>query len=316
MRLIFMGTPNFSVTILDALIKNNLEVVAVYTQPDKKKGRGHKVVPPPVKIYAENHSIPVYQPTTFNDSEIISQLASHNADAAIVAAYGKILPPKALTTVKTVFINVHASILPKYRGAAPIQWAIRNGDDTTGISIMKMEAGMDTGPVYAKVPYTIRANETTGSLFEALASLGAETLVTNLPAIVSGACRAVPQDNEKATYAPMFDRFDEAIDWTMSAAEIERLSRAYGPTPGMYTYLEGKRLKFMHLYCLSDGIKYDTASPGEIVDVKKDAFIVQTGDGLIGVDKIQPPGKKVMTVLSFLNGRNLEKGMTFSSVKD
>ncbi len=315
MKLIFMGTPNFSVTILDSLVKNNYDIVAVYTQPDRKKGRGHKVVPTPVKTYALEHDIPVYQPTSFTDENIINELKSHNADAAVVAAYGRILPPEALSTVKNAFINVHASLLPQYRGAAPIQWAIRNGDKETGISIMKMEAGMDTGPVYVKVPFTIREHETTGSLFEELALLGADTLTANLPAIINGDLLPESQDNSKATYAPMFKRSDEAIDWTLSAESIERLNRAYGPNPGTYTYLDNKRLKFMHISHVLDDDSHENAVPGEIVQVERDVFYVKTGDGLIGVDKIQPPGKKVMTVLSFLNGQPLTEGMVFNSDK-
>lgn len=314
MKLIFMGTPNFSVTILDSLIKNNFDIVAVYTQPDRKKGRGHKVMSSPVKNYALEHDIPVYQPVSFSDHNVISQLKSHNADAAVVAAYGRILPIEALSTVKT-FINVHASLLPKYRGAAPIQWAIRNGDDVTGISIMKMEAGMDTGPVYIKAPFFIRENETTGSLFEELASLGADVLTTNLPAILNGDLLPEPQNDSNATYAPMFNRSDESIDWTSSAKSIERLNRAYGPTPGTYTFLDNKRLKFMHIFHVPDKESYETAVPGEIVKIERGVFYVKTGDGLIGVDKIQPPGKKTMTVLSFLNGQSLTEGMIFKSAE-
>lgn len=307
MRLIFMGTPAFAVTILEALVKAGHDIVCCYTQPDRPKGRGKKLLPPPVKTFAIEQGIAVRQPTDLKDEAVREELVAWQADMAVVAAYGRILPVTLLDALPQGFLNVHASLLPAYRGAAPIQWAIRNGDRMTGISLMRMEAGMDTGAVYVSEGLPIASNETSGSLFEKCAQLGASMVVRYLPEIASGALSPVPQDETMATYAPMFDRADERIDWTLDAEHLTALNRAYLPESGTYSTLDGQRLKLMAVAPVPLG----EGAPGEIIAIDKDSFTVATGKGALRVTEIQPAGKQRMTVQAFLNGRDLALGQRF-----
>lgn len=307
MRLLFMGTPDFSVTILKALHEAGHEILACYTQPDRPQGRGKKLQAPPVKIYAQTHDIPCLQPTDLKSADVREELQAFHADIVVVAAYGRILPKDVLNIYPDRFINIHASLLPTYRGAAPIQWAIRNGDSMTGISLMRMEEGMDTGSVYVSEALPIDPNETTGSLFVKCADLGAEMIVKYLPMIVSGDIQATPQNEAEATYAPMFSKEDEHIDWRMPAKDIIQLNHAYLPDTGTYTIIGGERLKILSMDFSSNHTKGD--SPGRIIEVTKHDFSVATGQGVVRILRVQPAGKKAMDVASYLNGRSLTTDM-------
>lgn len=311
MRLLFMGTPDFSVTILKSLHEAGHEILACYTQPDRPQGRGEKLQAPPVKIYAQTHDIPCLQPTDLKSADVCEELQAFHADIVVVAAYGRILPKDVLNIYPDRFINIHASLLPTYRGAAPIQWAIRNGDSMTGISLMRMEEGMDTGSVYVSEALPIDPNETTGSLFVKCADLGAEMIVKYLPMIVSGDIQAIPQNEAEATYAPMFSKEDERIDWRMPAKEIIHLNHAYLPETGTYTVIGGERLKILSMDFVSNHMKSD--SPGRIVEVTKHDFSVATGQGVVRILRVQPAGKKAMDVASYLNGRSLTTDMYCNS---
>lgn len=310
LRIIFMGTPPFAVTILEALLQANHDIVAVFTQPDKPSGRGRKTVFPPVKTYALDKGLPLYQPTELAAEEWPDLLQRFEADVAVVAAYGRILPEPLLHTTKAGFVNVHASLLPAYRGAAPIQWALRNGDATTGITLMQMDAHMDTGDILVQESLAIDVNETSGSLFARLATLGADMLVRHLPDIVSGRIIGEPQNGALATYAPAFPRDDERINWQHSATAIHALIRAYLPETGCYSIIDGNRLK---LFTTEVQAGEQKAEPGTVVAVHKDHFSVQTGDGFLLIYDVQPPGKKKMSSRDFLNGYSLKIGARFDS---
>lgn len=309
LKILYMGTPEFSVTILEGLVQAGYNVVQVVTQPDRPMGRGKKLTSPPVKVYAESKGLSLWQPTDLKDTTWVECFRETGADIAIVAAYGRILPAALLESLPLGFVNVHASILPTYRGAAPIQWAVRNGDTESGISLMQMDSGMDTGDILAQKSIMLSDKETTGSLFERMAQLGRELLLEKLPEIAEGNIEAKAQDESKATYAPMFTDEDEEINWMESAKAIAQKLRAYLPDTGNYSYLEGQRLKFFDVEALEDHNK--EYSPGQIIHITKKSFRVQTGDGSLEVFEVQPPGKRRMPSHAFLNGNKLEIGAQF-----
>lgn len=305
MRVIFMGTPDFSVGILEEIIKAGHEVVLAVTQPDKPKGRGNTVQFPPVKETALTHGIEVYQPTKIRDAECVEYLRKYHADIMIVAAFGQILSKEILDMPRYGCVNVHASLLPKYRGAAPIQWAVINGEKVSGVTTMRMDIGIDTGDMIEKVEVPLDKEETGGSLFDRLAEEGAKLCVHTMSEIEAGRATYTKQDESEATHTSMIKKQFGKIDWTKSAVEIERLVRGLNPWPSAYTSLNGKTLK---IWRASVEEADSGAKAGTIVSLKKDEIAVQTGKGILLLQEVQLEGKKRMPVDAFLRGYQLEKG--------
>ena len=305
MRVIFMGTPDFSVGILEEIIKAGHEVVLAVTQPDKPKGRGNTVQFPPVKETALTHGIEVYQPTKIRDAECVEYLRKYHADIMIVAAFGQILSKEILDMPKYGCVNVHASLLPKYRGAAPIQWAVINGEEVSGVTTMRMDIGIDTGDMIEKVEVPLDKEETGGSLFDRLAEEGAKLCVHTMAEIEAGRATYTKQDESEATHTSMIKKQFGKIDWTKSAVEIERLVRGLNPWPSAYTSLNGKTLK---IWRASVEEADSGAKAGTIVSIAKDEIAVQTGKGILLLQEVQLEGKKRMPVDAFLRGYQLEKG--------
>jgi methionyl-tRNA formyltransferase len=309
-----MGTPELAATILDTLIQSEHEILAVVTQPDKPKGRGKQVQYPPVKELALEHQIPVYQPNKAKDEDFIKKLEEINPECIVVAAYGKILPKTIIDFPKYGCINVHASLLPKYRGAAPIQWTIINGEEKTGITIMYMDVGIDTGDMIMKEEVIIEPKETGGSLHDKLAVCGGRLLIKALKEIEHGTAVREKQKDEESTYVKMLDKSLGHIDFSNSAAEIERLIRGLNPWPSAYTFLDGKTLKIWEA-SVEQGLSEkagNTGKPGEILEVTKDSIIVQTGNGRLVLHEVQLEGKKRMTVDAFIRGFDLQAGKILS----
>ena len=302
MRIIFMGTPDFAVGTLEALVNAGHEVVLAVTQPDKPQGRKQILVAPPVKQTAEKLGIPVYQPKRVREPEALAVLRGYEPELIVVAAFGQILPKELLDMPTYGCINVHASLLPKYRGAAPIQWAILNGDAVTGVTIMRMDVGLDTGDMIAKAEVAITPQDTGGSLFDRLAETGAKLCVDTIPSIVDGTAVYTPQDEQAATKVGQISKKDGLIDFTRSAAAIECQIRGLNPWPSAYTSLAGKTLKIWSAQ-VSD--RQTEAQPGTVVLVEKDSFGVQTGDGVLICTEVQLEGKKRMSAADFLRGNTL-----------
>lgn len=305
MRIIFMGTPDFAVGTLKALVNAGHEVVLAVTQPDKPKGRKQILIAPPVKQTAEKLGIPVYQPKRVREPEALALLRGYEPELIVVAAFGQILPKELLDMPTYGCINVHASLLPKYRGAAPIQWAILNGDAVTGVTIMRMDVGLDTGDMIAKAEVAITPQDTGGSLFDRLAETGAKLCVDTIPLIVDGTAVYTPQDEQAATKVGQISKQDGLIDFTRSAAAIECQIRGLNPWPSAYTSLAGKTLKIWSAQ-VSD--RQAEAQPGTVVLVEKDRFGVQTGDGVLMCTEVQLEGKKRMSAADFLRGNALTAG--------
>jgi methionyl-tRNA formyltransferase len=295
-RIVFMGTPEFSVTTLEALIANH-EVIGVVTQPDRPAGRNRQVQMSPVKRVALKAGIPVFQPEKIRRAEAVAELKQWLPDVYVVAAFGQILPQAVLDIPPHGSINVHASLLPRWRGAAPIQGVIRAGDKESGITIMKMDAGLDTGPILSQRAIPLAADETGASLHDKLAALGAELLMDTLPGYLSGAIQPQPQDDSLATYAPTIAKEEGNIDWTQAAASIERLVRAFTPWPGTYTTWNSQMLKI-----LSGKVGKGYAKPGQVVSTP-DGIGIGTGDGLYLLRQVQLAGRKVMSVEEFVRGQ-------------
>lgn len=305
MRIIFMGTPDFAVGTLEALVNAGHEVVLAVTQPDKPQGRKQILIAPPVKQTAEKLGIPVYQPKRVREPEALALLRGYEPELIVVAAFGQILPKELLDMSTYGCINVHASLLPKYRGAAPIQWAILNGDAVTGVTIMRMDVGLDTGDMIAKAEVAITPQDTGGSLFDRLAETGAKLCVETIPSIVDGTAVYTPQDEQAATKVGQISKKDGLIDFTRSAAAIECQIRGLNPWPSAYTSLAGKTLKIWSAQ-VSD--RQTEAQPGTVVLVEKDRFGVQTGDGVLICTEVQLEGKKRMSAADFLRGNALTAG--------
>ena len=305
MRIVFMGTPDFAVEILNSLSENGHEIAAVVTQPDKPKGRGKKMEAPAVKVRAEELGLEVYQPLKLRDEEFISILRKINPEAIIVAAYGKILPKEILDLPPLGCINVHGSLLPKYRGAAPIQRAIMNGDELTGVTIMRMNEGMDTGEMLTKVEVKIESDDNSGSLFAKMAKAGANLLLQTLPLWQRGEITPQKQDENLATYAPMIAKEEELIDWHKSAREIGNLLRGLAPAPCGYTYFRGERLKIGACTWLAEE---NSAAAGEVLAVEKNGITVACGKGCLRLIQVQPAGKKMLSAWDFSNGSKIKLG--------
>lgn len=304
MKVIFMGTPDFSVGTLEALIKAGHEITLAVTQPDKPKGRGKAMQYPPVKEAALEHGIEVYQPRRVREPECIEYLRKYEADIIVVVAFGQILPKEILEMPKYGCVNVHASLLPKYRGAAPIQWAVINGERVTGVTTMRMDEGLDTGDMILKEEVTLAEDETGGSLFERLAKTGAELCVRTLKAIEEGTATYTPQNHEESTHTTMIQKQLGEIDWSKSAQELEQLVRGLNPWPSAYTHLNGKTLKIWKTSVLES----ETGKEPGTVEVGKNTIAVQTGKGMLQLEEIQLEGKKRMPTDAFLRGVSLETG--------
>ncbi|MBE5938808.1 MAG: methionyl-tRNA formyltransferase [Lachnospiraceae bacterium] len=306
MRIVFMGTPDFSVPVLERLIEEGHTVEAVVTQGDKPKGRGKEIQFPPVKTAALEHNIAVYQPVKVRDPEFVQVLKDINPDVMVVIAFGQILSQEVLDIPKYGCINIHASLLPKFRGSAPIQWAIIEGESVTGVTTMYMDAGIDTGDMIEKIEVAIDKDETGGSLHDKLAVAGADIIISTLKKLEDGTAVRTPQEHEKSTYVKMLDKKLGKIDFSMDAEYIERLIRGLNPWPSAYTTYNGKSLKIWKAQ-VEEG-SHDAGTYGEIVQVEKDYIGVKTGKGILKVYELQLEGKKRMETEDFLRGYKICMG--------
>ena len=303
-----MGTPDFSVGTLEALVEAGHEVCLVVTQPDKPKGRGKEMQYTPVKEAALKYGIEVYQPRRIREAECVEKLRQYNADIMVVIAFGQIIPKEILEMVPYGCVNVHASLLPKYRGAAPIQWSIIDGEAVTGVTTMQMDEGLDTGDMLLKTEVPITAEETGESLHDKLAKAGAALCVETLAKLQEGSIVPKKQGESPTAYAKMLDKKLGNIDWTKSAVEIERLVRGLNSWPSAYTYWNKKVVK---IWKASVTDEKSNEQAGTVVKVEKDGFYVQTGNGLLKVLELQIPGKKRMDAGAFLRGYTIEPGEVF-----
>ncbi|MBE9528318.1 MAG: methionyl-tRNA formyltransferase [Proteobacteria bacterium] len=311
-----MGTPDFAVQTLEAIVEAGHEVVAVVTQPDRAKGRGRSVVQTPVKVAALAEGIEVLQPTKVKDPAFIAQLKELAPDYSVVIAYGRILPASVLDIAGKGSINVHASLLPRHRGAAPINYAITSGDTVTGVTTMLMDTGMDTGAMLLKSETSIGEDETAGELFTRLSALGAQLLVETLEGMEAGKIEPVAQDDTLATYAPTLKKSDGKIKWIMSAEEIANLVRGFSPWPGTFTEYKGKLLKIHSgrvaaIPELAPGTADGSIEPGTILSVSPDAVVVKCGRGVYEVTELQPQDKRRMAARDFAAGYRVAPGERF-----
>ena len=307
MRIVFMGTPDFAVGSLQALCESGKhEILAVVTQPDRPKGRGNKLLQTPVKEYALEQGLTVYQPQKVKTPEFVELLHELQPELIVVAAFGQFLSKEILELPKYGCINVHASLLPKYRGAAPIQYAIIKGEKESGVTIMQMDIGMDTGAMLDKVVVPIAENTTMGELHDALREQGAVLLLQVIDKIATGTAVAEPQDDVQATYATLLDRSMEHIDWSKTAQEVHNLIRGFNPAPSTFTKLpNGKSLKIWGSK-MTD--KSSAAAAGTIIETGKHSFFVACGEGVLEITEVQPESKKRMPAQVFLNGRGVQEG--------
>lgn len=298
LKIVFAGTPEFTLPCLDALAGSTHRLLAVYTQPDRPAGRGRKLQPSAVKSWALAHQLPVYQPLNFKSEEAVAELAALNPDILVVIAYGLILPKKILALPRLGCINVHASLLPRWRGASPIQHAILHGDEQSGVTIMQMDAGMDTGDMLTEVSCPIYPNDTAGSLHDRLAQLASKPLLATLDVLASGLAKPKPQDNNQATYAGKIRKEDAAIDWHKTAVEISQQIRAFNPWPIAYTQAGDENLR-VHQAQVIDSPCSDV--PGTIIAIDKRGMLVTTANKALMIETIQFPGAKAMAVADWLN---------------
>ena len=306
MRVIFMGTPDFAVPSLEALLTKH-EVVLVVTQPDKPKGRGKKMVPTPVKACALEHGIPVLQPEKVKEPEFVEQLRSYEPDLIAVTAFGQILSEPILEMPKYGCINVHGSLLPKYRGAAPMQWSIIDGEKVTGITTMYMAKGLDSGDMLLKAEVEITDEDTFATIHDKMAVTGANLLLDTLDQLEAGTLERIPQDHDAATYAPMIKKETGHIDWSKNRQDIINLIRGLNPVPAAYTIYEEEVLKIFGA-ALSD-VQADSAANGEIVAVAKKGFVVKCGDGCLLITEVQARGGKRMMTDAYLRGHAMKEGI-------
>ncbi|MEW5737877.1 MAG: methionyl-tRNA formyltransferase [Myxococcota bacterium] len=306
-RIVFMGTPDFAVKSLEACLSLG-EVVAVVTQPDKPRGRGQEVSFSPVKQLAVDRGLPVLQPVKLRGTSFADELRALSPDVAVVTAYGKILPKDVLDAPRHGCVNVHASLLPRFRGAAPIQWAIASGDEKTGVCLMKMDEGMDTGPVIDRAELPILPTDTSATLHDKLAALGGEVLRRALPKYLAGELTPVPQPSEGVVMAPMIRKEDGQLDFTRPAVELERRLRAFTPWPGAFTRLQGALLKVHQAR-----VKQGQGAPGMVLAAGPDGVEVACGEGSLLLEALQPEGKRVMSAREFLAGRAVEVGSRLPS---
>jgi len=318
LRIIFAGTPDFAATALSALLNSKHEIVAVYTQPDRPAGRGRKLHASPVKEVAIKHNLPVLQPENLKSGDAEETLNAFNADVMIVAAYGLILPKRVLDIPRLGCLNIHASLLPRWRGAAPIQRAIAAGDKVSGITIMQMNAGLDTGDILQIDACPITAEDTGGALHDRLAEIGASSIIKTLDAIISNQVKPLKQDDSLATYAHKLTKEEAQIIWQHSAMEIERLIRAFNPWPVAYTKLNDKPLRIWQAQVLSSESTANNDQIGTVISSEKKGIDIQCGKGVLRILKLQPAGSKAMDVTSFMNGhaKQLSVGTRFNANDD
>ena len=307
-RIVFMGTPQFAVSCLEALLESECNIVAVVTQPDRPQGRKKVLTPSPVKEAALKHHLPVLQPERMRNKEAVEELASFHPDLIVTAAYGQILPKSLLEVPELGCVNVHGSLLPAYRGGAPIQRSIINGESKTGITLMYMAEGLDTGDMIAVEEVEITDEDTSGTLFEKMGAAGAALLKRELPRLLAGRVEAQPQDESLATYAPNLTRQDEMIDWTRSPREIFNQVRGLSPFSGGYTLWNGEVFKIWEVERPEENGPEAGAAPGTVLDVSNNAIVVACGDGAVRLTKVQPAGKKAMPVSEFARGTAMQAG--------
>ena len=310
MRIVFMGTPEFSLPSFRALLNSHQSPVAVVTQQDRPKGRGHRVVSPPVKQAAQNAGISVLQPRTLRDSGFLRQLRQLDPELIVVVAFGKILPPEILKIPSWGCVNVHASLLPKYRGAAPVAWAIIKGEEQTGVTTMRMDEGMDTGDIYLKEVAGIFPDDTAGSLLHRLSERGSLLLLKTIEGIAKGSLQAQPQDHTQATMAPMLKKELGEVDWKLPAFHIANLVRGLDPWPGAYTFYSRQLWK---LWEVSARDIPESQKPGRITKVTQDAIEVATGQGILCIRKLQPANARRMTTREFLAGHAVKEGVILAA---
>ncbi|EPU0993354.1 methionyl-tRNA formyltransferase [Cronobacter turicensis] len=300
LRIIFAGTPDFAARHLDALLSSSHQVVGVFTQPDRPAGRGKKLMPGPVKVLAQENGIPVFQPKSLRPAENQALVAALNADVMVVVAYGLILPEAVLAMPRLGCINVHGSLLPRWRGAAPIQRSLWAGDSETGVTIMQMDKGLDTGDMLRKLSCPITADDTSASLYDKLAQLGPQGLLATLEDLATG--RAVPekQDDAQATYADKLSKEEARLDWTLSAAQLERCIRAFNPWPVSFFMIDDQPVKVWKASVIH---QQSNAAPGTVLDAGKQGIQVATADGILNLEELQPAGKKPMSAQDLLNSR-------------
>ncbi|MDW2745248.1 methionyl-tRNA formyltransferase [Atlantibacter subterraneus] len=300
LRIIFAGTPDFAARHLDALLAANYNVVGVFTQPDRPAGRGKKLMPSPVKVVAQEHGLPVFQPASLRPAENQQLIADLNADIMVVVAYGLILPKAVLEMPRLGCINVHGSLLPRWRGAAPIQRSLWAGDDETGVTIMQMDVGLDTGDMLYKLACPITPDDTSASLYDKLAELGPQGLIETLQLLASGKARPEVQDESQVTYAEKLSKEEALLDWSLSAAELERCIRAFNPWPMSYFMMDGQPVKVWKASVLEAATN---AAPGTILEADKQGIQVATAQGVLNIEELQPAGKKAMKAQDLLNSR-------------
>ncbi|MFH5183040.1 methionyl-tRNA formyltransferase [Paenibacillus sp. TAB 01] len=307
MRIVFMGTPDFAVPSLQALLESGREVVGVVTQPDRPVGRKRILTPTPVKVEAEKHGLPVLQPERLRRPEAVAELKALQPDLIVTAAYGQILPKSVLELPKHGCINIHASLLPKYRGGAPIHHAVMNGDPVTGVTIMYMAEGLDTGDMISRIEVPITDEDTTGTMFDKLSLAGAQLLKETLPDLLEGRIQAVPQQDADAVYSPNITREQEQIDWSLPALNIWNQVRGLHPRPGAYTLWNGDVLKIWS--CAKPDESVQTAEkPGTVLHVSEQGIQIAAGAGCLTVTGLQPAGKKAMDAAQFARGGQLAAG--------
>ncbi len=321
MKIIYMGTPEFAVPPLKAIIENDYEVVAVFTQPDKPKGRSKKLIAPPVKEEALSHDIPVYQPEKLRDRENVDIIKSIAPDMIVVAAYGQILPVDILEIPPMGCINIHASLLPKYRGAAPIERCIIDGESETGVTTMYMAKGLDTGDMIDCDRVAIDSNDTGGTLTEKLSKAGAELIIKTMGELENGLAKRTPQDEAKSSYAAMLSKETGLIDFDGPAEKVERLMRGLDPRPSAYTFIKGKQIKLFRADALSEEENVVSEArkeykPGTIIESEKKFFTILCGEGALRIRSLQPEGKGRMDAASYQNGNRLAVGELCSKTKD
>jgi len=308
-RVVFFGTPDFAVPSLEALAGEGFDVLAVVTQPDRPRGRSRSQLgPPPVKLAAQAEEIPVLQPERPTEPAFVTRLRELTPDVGVVVAYGHILKPELLAIPKHGMVNVHPSLLPELRGAAPIEWAIINGLTKTGVTIMQLDAGMDSGPILHQIPEDVPADITAGELATHLAEVGAEALVEALALLEQGAIRPRPQDSSRATYAPKLTRETARLDWSAPAERVARLVRGLDPKPGAWTELDGAAVKLFGALAVEE--KERGGAPGEVL-LANGGLVVATGQGAVAVTEVQPEGKTRMPAAEWVRGRGVRAGSRF-----
>jgi len=305
MNIIFMGTPDFAVPTLEGLINSNHKIIAVFTQPDRPKGRGREVVPSPVKVKADANNIPVLQPEKVKEPDFIKKISEYNPDCIVVVAFGQILPKDILNLPRYGCINLHASLLPKYRGAAPINWALIKGETKTGVTSMFMEEGMDTGDILIQREIEIKEDDNAGTLHDKLSQIGNNVILETLDKLERGIIKRIKQDSSVATYASKIKKEDCIIDWNAGAEDIVNKIRGLTPLPGAYTLYNGKRLKITN----ADYKKQEARGKnGEVFEVNRNGIKVTCRDGIVIIKSLQPEGKRVMSTGEFISGHSIKTG--------